>query len=67
VFLSHLSPPPELLVIGSRQRSSVGAFFGGSVSRAVVEHAPYTVAVVPVLDSDHPTPAAAAAAEHVAS
>ncbi|MDX6324464.1 MAG: hypothetical protein QOK15_818, partial [Nocardioidaceae bacterium] len=66
VFLSHLAPPPVLLVIGTRQRSKMGAFFGGSVSRAVVEHARCTVAVVPVLESDHPGPGSTGSATSAA-
>jgi nucleotide-binding universal stress UspA family protein len=51
-LLSRLTPPPVLMVVGSRHRSRLGALFGGSVSRAVVEHARCTVAVVPA--GDHP-------------
>lgn len=54
-FLTHLSPAPTLLVVGSRHRSKIGAFFGGSVSRATVEHAQCTVAVVPARDAAVPT------------
>lgn len=53
-FLAHLSPSPTLLVVGSRHRSRLGALLGGSVSRATVEHATCSVAVVPASESVAP-------------
>jgi nucleotide-binding universal stress UspA family protein len=62
-FLSHLWPPPVLLVIGSRHRSTASAFFGGSVSRSVVEHASYPVAVVSASAAE-PSPTGSADPAH---
>jgi nucleotide-binding universal stress UspA family protein len=46
-YLVHASERAQLLVVGSHQRSAAAAFFAGTVSRPVVEHATCTVAVVP--------------------
>jgi nucleotide-binding universal stress UspA family protein len=51
-YLTHASERATLLVVGSRHRSTPGALLFGAVSRAVVEHASCSVAVVPAPPSD---------------
>jgi nucleotide-binding universal stress UspA family protein len=46
-YLTHASERARMMVVGSHQRSAAAAFFAGTVSRPVVEHAKCTVAVVP--------------------
>ena len=47
VYLAQASERASLLVVGSRFRSASAAMLFGAVSRAVVEHATCSVAVVP--------------------
>jgi len=46
-YLSQASERADILVVGSRFRSTAAAMLFGAVSRAVVEHAACSVAVVP--------------------
>jgi nucleotide-binding universal stress UspA family protein len=64
--LSRISVGAELLVVGARGRGGFAGMLLGSVSHAMMRHAPCPVVVVPPVESDQQTIGRRVAAGHVA-